>query len=126
MGFLNGLLSNASSYSTDAAAKEYGHILARGEEIVAAYKLVRDMFIFTPKRLILVDIQGITGKKIEVRSIPYRSITSFSVETAGHMDLDAELKIWISGHPGPIEKKFTKSVNIYEVQSILAEAIAGA
>lgn len=123
MGLLSGLLGNATSMSAESAAKEYGYILANGEQIEAAYKLIRDMFIFTSKRLILIDVQGMTGKKVEVKSIPYKSITLFSVETSGHMDLDAELKIWISGQPLPIEKKFNKSVNIYEVQYILAEAI---
>jgi len=78
------------------------------------------MFIFTNKRLILVDKQGLTGKKIEYHSIPYKSITHFSIETAGNFDLDAELKIWVSGTPGAIEKKFNKTLNIYQLQSVLA------
>ncbi|MDF2557557.1 MAG: cytoplasmic protein [Bacillales bacterium] len=125
MGIFDGLLGNASSMSIEEAEKEYGYILAKGENIETAYKLVRDMFIFTPKRLILIDVQGFTGKKVEVNSIPYRSIIRFAVETAGHFDLDAELKIWISGQQAPIVKRFNKSVNIYEVQAILAQAIAG-
>jgi len=123
MGLLGSLLGNASSISVEEATKEYGYVLAKGEGIEVAYRLVRDMFIFTPKRLILVDVQGITGKKVEIQSIPYRSIVRFSVETAGHLDLDAELKIWLSGAALPIEKKFNKNVNIYEVQAILADAI---
>ena len=126
MGLLNALLGNASSMSVADATKEYGYVLAKGAEIEVAYKLVRDMFIFTGKRLILVDVQGITGKKIEIQSIPYKSIVRFAVETAGHLDLDAELKIWLSGSPMPIEKKFNKNVNIYEVQATLAEAIVAA
>ncbi len=125
MGLFGSLIGNASNFSPEAATKEYGHLLASGETIEVAYKLVRDMFIFTPKRLILVDVQGMTGKKIEVKSIPYRSITFFSVETTGHFDLDAELKIWISGQESPVEKTFSKSVSIYEVQAVLAQAIAG-
>jgi len=81
------------------------------------------MFIFTNRRLILIDVQGLTGKKIEYRSIPYSKITSFSVETAGHFDLDAELKIWVSGLPQPIQKQFNKTLNIYEVQAELAEHV---
>ena len=81
------------------------------------------MFIFTNKRLILVDKQGVTGKKIEYHSIPYKNITHFSIETAGNFDLDAELKIWISGSQVPIEKQFNKSLNIYELQSVLAEYV---
>jgi hypothetical protein len=125
MGFLSGLLGNAAGISIEEANKEWGFVLAKDETIEAAYKLIRDYFIFTKKRLILVDIQGLTGKKKEVQSIPYRSIVRFAVETSGHLDLDAELKIWLSGTQNPIEKTFNKSVNIYEVQAILAAAIAG-
>ena len=88
--------------------------------IEKSYKLIRDLFIFTNKRLILVDKQGVTGKKTEYHSIPYKSITHFSIETAGHFDLEAELKIWISGTALPIEKQFNSSLNIYELQQVLA------
>ena len=70
-----------------------------------------------------MDKQGLTGKKSEYHSIPYRNITHFSIETAGHFDLDAELKIWVSGQATPIEKQFNKSLNIYELQSVLAQYV---
>nr|WP_258308593.1 PH domain-containing protein [Streptomyces sp. NWU339] len=89
-----------------------------------AFPLIRDTILFTDRRLILIVKQGITGKKTEYHSIPYRSITHFAVETAGHFDLDAELKIWISGTPAPVEKTFTKGVDIYEVQAILTQFVA--
>jgi hypothetical protein len=95
------------------------------EKVVIAYKLVRDYVVFTDLRLLLVDKQGLTGKKIEFHSLPYKSISHFSVETAGHFDLDAELKIWISSATTPIEKKFSKAVNIFEVQALLAKAVCG-
>lgn len=75
-------------------------------------------------RLILVDKQGITGKKYEYHSIPYAKITHYSVETAGHFGRDAELVLWISGMADPIRKQFSKKVNIYEVQGILTSYIA--
>ena len=121
MGIFTGLMGNASEVNLEALKKEYGKILASTETIEKAYKLVRDMFIFTNKRLILIDKQGMTGKKTEYHSIPYKSITHFSIETAGHFDLDAELKIWISGTALPIEKQFNSSLNIYELQTVLAE-----
>lgn len=120
MGIFNGLMGNASEINLDALIKEYNKILAENERIEKAYKLVRDLFIFTNKRLILVDKQGVTGKKTEYHSIPYKSITHFSIETAGHFDLEAELKIWISGTALPIEKQFNSSLNIYELQQVLA------
>jgi hypothetical protein len=71
--------------------------------------------------LLLVDIQGITGQKITYMSISYSKITKFSIETAGTFDLDAELKIWVGSDPSPISKKFNKSVNIYDLQKVLAK-----
>lgn len=121
MGIFNGLMGNASEVNLESLRKDYAKILSKAESIEKGYKLVRDLFLFTNKRLILVDKQGVTGKKTEYHSIPYKSITHFSIETSGHFDLDAELKIWISGTALPIEKQFNSSLNIYELQSILAE-----
>lgn len=123
MGLLNGLMGNASEVNLPEVQKEYEMLLADNETIEKAYKVIRDMFIFTNKRLILIDKQGLTGKKVEIHSIPYKSITHFSIETAGHLDLEAELKIWITGTALPIEKQFNKSLNIYGLQSVLATYI---
>ncbi len=120
MGLMDGLLGNASEVRIDDVQKELGNLLATGEKIEKAYKLIRDYFVFTDKRLLLVDKQGVTGKKVEYHSIPYKGIIHFSIETAGHLDLDAELKIWLSGSQLPVQKTFNKSLNIYEVQSVLA------
>ena len=120
MGLLDGLLGNASEVNVKEVEKELEVILAPNENIEKAYKIIRDMMIFTDKRLIMVDKQGVTGKKVEYHSIPYRNITHFSVETAGTFDLDAELKIWISGTQTPIDKRFGKDKAIYDVQKALA------
>ena len=121
MGILNGMIGNASEIKVETLQTEYSKILMKAEKIERAYKVVRDLFIFTDKRLILVDKQGVTGKKTEYHSIPYKSITHFSIETTGNFDLDAELKIWISGTALPLQKNFNSSLNVYELQRILAE-----
>lgn len=123
MAIFDGLLGNASQVDLPAVQKEYGSLLIQEEKIERAYKLVRDMFIFTDKRLILVDKQGMTGKKTEIHSVPYKSISHYSVETAGHLDLDAELCLYISSSTVPIKKTFNKNVNIYEVQTVLSQYI---
>ncbi len=123
MGLLSVVMGNAGVIELNQLKSDYGKLLATGEKIEAGYKVLRDTFIFTNLRLILVDIQGMTGKKIEYLSVPYGKITLFSVETAGHFDLDAELKIWIGSNPMPIVKKFDKNTNIYEMQSILANHV---
>jgi len=123
MGLLDGMLGNASKIEAGKIQQEFSQILAPGERVEHAYQLIRDYFVFTDKRLVLVDKQGLTGSKVEYHSIPYRSITHFSVETAGHFDLEAELKIWISGAPAPVQKQFNKRLSIYEVQSVLASYV---
>lgn len=120
MGLLDAVMGNASKIDASKVAGEFGQILAAGEVVEHAYQLIRDYFVFTNRRLVLVDKQGITGKKTEYHSLPYKSITHFSIETAGNFDLDAELKIWVSGRSEPFQKKFNKRLSIYEIQSILA------
>lgn len=122
MGFLSGFMGNASTVDKSEVKKELSNILTESEEVNAAFKLVRDLIIFTDKRLLFVDKQGMTGKKIEYHSVLYKSISHFSIETAGHFDLDAELKIWISGAQTPaFSKQFKKDDSIYDIQKILAE-----
>ncbi|PSL07925.1 PH domain-containing protein [Cecembia rubra] len=121
MGIFSALMGNAGAVNPDELLKKYGKLLTEGENIELGFKLIRDTFIFTDKRLILINVQGITGSKTEFLSISYKSISRFSVETAGTFDLDAELKIWISSEQHPsIKKQFNKSVNVYEVQQLLA------
>ncbi|MEN2414976.1 PH domain-containing protein [Flavobacterium mesophilum] len=126
MGIFSALMGNAGTVNQDDLLKKYGQLLTDSEEIEMGFKLIRDTFIFTNKRLILVDVQGITGSKTEYKSIAYKSITRFSVETAGTFDLDAELKIWVSSELNPsIVKQFNKSVNVYDVQKVLAHHVLG-
>lgn len=126
MGIFFAILGNAGAVSNEDLKKNYWRLLTENEEIELGFKLIRDTFIFTNKRLILVDVQGITGSKTEYKSITYKSISRFSIETAGTFDLDAELKIWISSENHPsIKKQFNNSVNVYEVQRILAHHVLG-
>ncbi len=126
MGLFSALLGNAGAVNPEELAKKYGQLFVDGEEIELGFKLVRDVFLFTNKRLILIDVQGLTGSKVAYKSILYKSISRFSVETAGTFDLDAELKIWVSSEAQPsIVKQFNTSVNVYEVQKVLAQHVLG-
>lgn len=121
MGLLNGILGNASAVALDELEKEYQPILIEGEHLEMAFKVIRDMFVFTNKRLILVDKQGLSGKKVEYLSIPYGSITRFSKESAGMVDLDAELRVWIRGQAEPIKKEFRKGDDINAIYLLLSQ-----
>lgn len=124
MGIFSSLLGNAGVAAPEELNKNYSKLLTSTETIEVGFKLIREVFIFTNKRLLLVDKQGITGKKVEYMSILYKSISRFSIETAGHFDLDAELKIWVSSEANPsISKRFNKQVDIFDLQKVLAEHV---
>ena len=124
MGLFSALMGNAGAVNPEELKNTYGLLLIDNEDIEFGFKLIRDTFIFTNKRMIIIDVQGLTGSKTEFLSVAYKSISRFSVETAGTFDLDAELKIWVSSETVPsIRKKFNKSVNIFEVQKALAHHV---
>lgn len=125
MGLLDGLLGNAAEINIDDIREEFTPILGSNESIGSAFKVIRDLYVFTSHRLILVDKQGMTGKKTDYHSIPYRSICHFAVETAGHFDLDAELKIWLSGSPEPISKELKGGSDMLAIQQQLANHLFG-
>jgi len=120
MGLFSGLLGNAGEVDVAEVEQELASIMAEGEKPEQVFKLIRDLIVFTNRRLILIDKQGLTGSKKEYMSIPYRSIVRFSAETKGHFDLESDLKIWLSSIEQPISKTFSKDGNIMSVQKALA------
>ena len=123
MGLFSGLLGNASTIDNSKITGQLEPILAAEEKVELAFQLIRDQFVFTSRRLILIDKQGLTGKKVEYLSIPYKSITRFAVETAGQFDLDAELKLWIGSDPTPLVKELRGGENVTAIQKALATAV---
>ncbi|KQQ32176.1 cytoplasmic protein [Methylobacterium sp. Leaf125] len=123
MGFLDGLLGHGSDLSPAEVNEQMAGILTEGEPVQVAFRILRDLIVFTDRRLILVDKQGITGRKVSYLTVPYRAITSFSVETAGSFDLDSELAIWVSGRAEPIRKTLKRGANILAIQQAIAASI---
>ena len=124
MGLIDKLKGNAGEVSVEKLIEEYKHLLSTNETVAMGFMLFRDVFMFTNKRLILLDKQGMTGRKLEILSLPYKSISRFSLETSGTFDMDAELKIWISSENLPsVSKRFNKQVDVYKVQRLLADYI---
>lgn len=93
-------------------------LLINGEGIISTYRGIRDYVVFTNKRIISVNVQGMTGKKKDFTSLPYAKISAFSVETAGHFDLDSELELWFSGL-GKVKFEFSGNSNIVEIGQII-------
>ncbi|URN96476.1 MAG: PH domain-containing protein [Candidatus Pristimantibacillus lignocellulolyticus] len=96
-------------------------LLVNGEVAVAAYKTIRDSAIFTNKRLIVRDAQGITGKKVEIYSLPYSSIDMWSTENAGTFDFNAEVELWTKA--GHIKVNLKKGIDVRRFDRIIAEAL---
>lgn len=124
MGLFDTLMGNASETDAAEIQEELAPVMAESEQVIAAFKLIRDLSVFTTKRLILIDKQGLTGRKVNYHSIPYRAVTQFIVETAGHFDTDSELKIWVSGQDAPVEIEMSKH-SAQKVQKTLADQIFG-
>ena len=100
----------------------YSHVLF-DEEVIYEFNAPRDVFVVTNKKVILIDVQGLTGKKKEVLIIPFSKITAFSTETAGTFDFDLEVQIWASGI-GFVELSFSKGTkNFRELTIHLAKYI---
>lgn len=114
-------MGNASE--TSSIHPEVNNSLVSEESVVKSYIIFRDEIVFTTKRLIFVDKQGLSGKKMDIISIPYSSITKFSKESAGTFDLDEELKIWIRSESIPRVYKFKKGTNLDEVYRLLSQAV---
>ncbi len=97
-------------------------MFVEGERIISTYKTVRDGVVFTNKRIFAINVQGITGKKVDFTSLPYSKIQAFSVETAGVLDLDSELELWFSGL-GKVKFDFVSDCDVGEICSMISNMV---
>lgn len=116
--FNNSAFIKLKKVSNDTMAGAVGGILIPGENMIGAYKGVRDYVVFTDKRVISVNVQGLTGKKQDFTSMPYSKISVFSIETAGTLDLDSELEMYFSG-VGRVRFEFSGRCDIAEIGRII-------
>lgn len=96
-------------------------LLVQGEQAVAAFKTLRDSAVFTTKRLIVRDAQGITGKKVEIYSLPYSAINMWSSENAGKVLDSAEIEMWTRA--GHIKIKLGRGADVRRLDSLIAWAV---
>lgn len=97
-------------------------MLVPDELIIGSYQSIRDGVVFTSKRIIAINIQGLTGKKKDFTSLPYSKIQAYSIETAGVLDTDCELDLWFSGL-GKVRFEFIHSLNIAEICKLISEKV---
>lgn len=117
-------------YGKDSPTPEIKRLLHSSEELQFCVKTFRDVAAFTDKRILIVDRQGITGKKIEYFSVPYRSIVTYALETAGTLDLDAEIKLVLSG--GIVlelnffkDKEYQMEELLFQVYDLITQYVLG-
>ena len=123
MGIQMGSRGDADRASLRKEHLVWSPLLGAGEQVQAVHRAGRTTFLFTTRRLVLVE-EGLTGRKVEYVSVPYRAITHFAVEADGPFAGDADLKLWITGRVNPVEKAFAPANDVYAVQALLAQYAA--
>lgn len=116
--FKNGALFKLKR-DKNAKVGQVEDLLIEGETVIGSYTAVRDYVVFTNKRIIAVNVQGITGKKQDYSSLPYSKVQAFSVETAGVIDLDSELELYFSAL-GKVKFEFTGDSNVKAISQAIA------
>lgn len=120
--FKNATFVKLSPVGKIALNQNIQDMLVDGEQVVQTYKAIRDVVIFTNKRIFAINVQGITGKKKDYTSLPYSKIQAFSVETAGLLDLDSELDLWFSGL-GKVRFEFVSSADVTKICKFISSAV---
>lgn len=120
--FQNKAIIKLSKVNAETVMHDITPLLIPGEEVIGAYKAMRDYVVFTDKRIISVNVQGVTGKKKDFTSLPYSKIQVFSVETAGVFDMDSELEMYFSGL-GKVKFEFSGSSDIVKIGQLISSLI---
>lgn len=118
--FQNGSVFKLRKTGKFSNEKTVAPLFVSGEAFIGEYQTVRDYVIFTNKRVIAVNVQGVTGKKKDITTLPYSKIQLFSVETSGVLDLDSELDLYYSG-AGLVKFEFTGQSDIVEIAREIGE-----
>ena len=120
----SGFFARLKKVDNNAFGSMINDFLIDNEKIIGSYQSIRDGVVFTTKRIIAINVQGLTGKKKDFTSIPYNKITTFSLETAGVFDLDAELEIYMSA-VGKVKFEFTGATNVKDICKIISTYALG-
>ena len=120
--FKNGTFVKLKQINPSDIEKNVAPLLINGEQILSAYKAMRDFCVFTNKRVISVNVQGLTGTKKDYTSLPYSKVSAYSIDTAGTFDLDSELEMYFSGL-GKVRFEFSGASDIVKIGKIVSEFV---
>lgn len=103
---------------------EVNGLLIEGEAVACAFKTVRDQLIFTNKRIISVDVQGITGKRKSFSSMPYSKVQFFSIQTPGFVELIPDSELVLTFSNGFVAKfEFKGQTDIGEIGRMISDYV---
>jgi hypothetical protein len=125
MALLDGILGHGTETSAEELMQQLQGFLMEGETVHVGYKLIRDFIAFTDRRVLIVDKQGLSGKKTQYISVPYRAVSRFSVETAGTLDIDTDILIWTTGGTEPVRLSCRRDTDIRGIQAALSWGVFG-
>lgn len=117
--FQNKKVFKLSKVKEKNVPKEVYELLISDEQIVGYFSSLRDYVVFTNKRIITCNVQGITGSKKDYSSLPYSKMQAFSIETSGTFDLDSELTVCFSVL-GCIKFEFGPNCDIKTISNVIA------
>ena len=122
LDFQNATFMKLNPVDNTAFADQVSPMLVNGEQIIDTFQSIRDGVVFTTKRIIAINVQGMTGKKKDYSSLPYSKIQAFSVETAGVLDLDSELELWLSGL-GKVKFEFVSKADVSGICRMISDMV---
>lgn len=120
--FENSAVFKLKSIEVEEARDDFHKFLIEGESIFAAFKTIRDQLVFTNKRIVAANVQGLTGSKVDYTSLPYNKIQAFSVETSGTLDLDCEIEVYL-GEIGRCRFEIKGSFDLVAFNKILSQQV---
>lgn len=124
LDFKNGSFVKLKDVGAQVYAKDIQPLLVDGEHVISGFKAMRDSVVFTNKRIIAINVQGITGSKADYTSLPYSKIQAYSVETASVWEMvpDAEMELWFSGL-GKVRFEFNKGADIIALSKVISQYV---
>lgn len=120
--FDNSSVFKLKPIAIDDAREDFHKFIIEGEEIIAAFKTIRDQVVFTNKRVIAANVQGLTGSKVDYTSLPFSKINAFSIETSGTFDLDCEIELYIS-EVGRAKFEVKGSFDVVQFNRVISEYV---
>lgn len=113
---------NLRAIKPESVRADVNGLLIGGEVIVSAFQTVRDQLVFTNRRIIAIDVQGVTGKRKSFTTLPYSKVQFFTIQTPGFMELFSDTELLLMFSNGFTAKfEFRGSVDIGQISRVISQ-----